>query len=228
MILAAHQPQFIPWLGYFDKMLHCDLFVLLDDVQFKKNEWQNRNKIWSREGGQWLTVPVLHVFPSEIRAVKINNTAAWKHKHVATLTQTYSHAAAFERSWEPWRKMYDQERASMLEINLYSIEELRKALGVTTPLKLSSGLGVEGRSTERLVALCRKAGADTYLAGAGGKDYMDMKLFEAAGIKVAFQDYPHPVYSQFGGSSVSHLSALDAVFHHGADAAKILRSTRGT
>lgn len=226
MIVAAHQPQFIPWLGYFDKMLQCDLFVLLDDVQFKKNEWQNRNKIWSREGGQWLTVPVIHHFPSEIREVSINNTSAWKHKHAATLRQTYAHARFFDNVWPVWQKMYDADRTTLLDINLYSIDRLREALEVKTPMRLSSELGVEGRSTERLVNLCGKLGADTYLAGAGGKDYMDMALFEKAGIKVSFQDYPHPVYAQFDEVFVSHLSALDVVFHHGPAAPQVLRSSR--
>ncbi len=224
MILAAHQPQFLPWLGYFDKMLHCDLFVLLDDVQYKKNEWQNRNRIWSREGGQWLTVPVLHEFPCEIRAVKINDTTQWKHKHVATLTQTYSHAKSFSRHWEPWKKMYDADLGTLLEVNLFTINEIRKSLEIATPMKLSSEMKVEGRSTERLVNLCKAAGADTYLAGAGGRDYMDMGLFEKAGIKVIFQQYAHPVYSQFDAGFVPSLSAVDLIWHHGADAPRIMRS----
>jgi hypothetical protein len=218
MILAAHQPQFLPWLGYFDKMARADAFVLLDDVQFKKNEWQNRNKIWSREGGHWLTVPVVHGHLDEIRAVKLDETSAWRKKHLATLEQTYSRAKHFKAGWEPWRLMYEAPRESLLDINLYSIERVRDALGIKTPMPLSSTLAVEGKSTERLVNLCRKLGADTYLAGAGGRDYMDTSLFDKAGIKVAFQEYRHPVYEQFGGPFVSHLAAIDLLFHLGPDA----------
>jgi len=226
MILAAHQPQFMPWLGYFEKMLSSDVFVLLDDVQFKKNEWQNRNRVWSREGPQWLTVPVLHEFPSEIRGVRINETTHWRHKHVQTLTQTYAKAACFPEQWEPFRRLYEQKGQCLLELNLATIEALRRILDVSTPLKLSSELGVDGKSTERLVNLCRKLGAGVYLAGAGGKDYMDMALFEGAGIEVRFQEYAHPVYSQFDGPFVSHLSAFDLICHHGRESSKIMRSTR--
>jgi hypothetical protein len=223
MILAAHQPQFLPWLGYFDKMARADAFVLLDDVQFKKNEWQNRNKIWSREGGHWLTVPVVHGHLDEIRAVKLDNTSAWRKKHAATLQQTYSRAKHFKEGWELWRPMYETRAETLLEMNLYSIERVREALAIKTPMPLSSTLGVEGKATERLVNLCRKLGADTYLAGAGGHDYMDLPLFEAAGVKVIFQDYKHPVYEQFGGPFVSHLAAIDLLLHLGPEAARIFR-----
>jgi hypothetical protein len=224
MILAAHQPQFMPWLGYFEKMASADVFVLLDDVQFKKNEWQNRNRIWSRQGPQWLTVPVLHEFPCEIRNVRLNETTSWRYKHVQTITQVYGKARRFAEVWQPWEKLYETKPMTLCEINLRSIELLSAPLGVATKTVLSSTLGVEGKSTERLVNLCRKLGADEYLAGAGGHDYMDLSLFEKAGIKVSFQDYKHPVYEQFGGEFVSHLSAFDLICHYGGEAAKIMRS----
>jgi len=222
MILAAHQPQFMPWLGYLHKMARCDVFVLLDDVQFKKNEFQNRNKIWSAEGGRWLTVPVLHKFPQDIREVRVNNEPNWRDKERKTLAQTYSRAAHFKDSWGPWDKMYSMGWDSLLDINLYTIEELRRAFGVRTPMKLSSGLGAEGRATERLVNICRKEGADAYLSGAGGRDYLETGLFEKAGIRLFFQEFKHPVYPQFGGEFVPHLSALDAVFHLGPKAPELL------
>lgn len=224
MILAAHQPQFIPWLGYFEKMLRADVFVILDDVQFKKNEWQNRNKIWSREGGQWLTVPVLHDFGQEIREVKINETAAWRDKQLKTLKQTYGKAKHFEACNGPWEAMYGRTWETLGELNLHTLNEIRKVLKIETRMPLSSTLGVEGKSTERLVNLCKKLGADVYLAGAGGQDYMDMSLFDRAGIKVGFQDFHHPVYPQFNGQFLSHLTALDMIFHCGAEAAAMLRA----
>ena len=222
MILAAHQPQFLPWLGYFDKMRRADVFVLLDDVQFKKNEWQNRNSIWSRQGPQWLTVPCLQQFPQEVRAVEINNTVAWRLKQERTLKQTYAKARHFERYWKPWQDMYARFWDRLLDLNLYTIETLAAALGVTTRRELSSALGVEGNATARLVEICRKLGADVYLAGSGGRAYMELELFERAGIKVVFQDYVHPQYPQFSGPFLPNLSAIDLLFHCGSEAAKIL------
>lgn len=221
MILAAHQPQFMPWLGYFDKMRRCDVFILLDDVQFKKNEWQNRNRVWSPEGWKWLTVPVLQHFPQGINTVRINNSVSWRDKHLKTLSQSYRAGAHYGEFSGAIEEMYSREWDSLCEINLHSIEMLRKALGVGTRIELSSKADSGGRSTLRLVKLCREFGADTYLAGAGGKDYMDMDLFKQAGIKVVFQEYSHPVYPQPGKTFIPGLSALDIIFNCGSEAAGI-------
>ena len=90
MIVTIHQPQFMPWIGYFDKMEQADVFVYLDNAQFKKNEWQNRNRLKTAQGWQWLTVPVLHRFPQSIREVGINDEVDWKSKHLNALTTNYS------------------------------------------------------------------------------------------------------------------------------------------
>ncbi|MFH1618387.1 MAG: WbqC family protein [bacterium] len=256
MILAAHQPQFMPWLGYFAKMLQCDVFLVLDDVQFKKNEWQNRNKVMSSSGPQWLTVPVLHKFPQNINGTAVNNTVPWKHKHLKTLGQTYSRAAGFPAAWERIEKLYAAEYEKLSEINAASMEMLRGMLDIGIKMEFSSACGIEGRkapapvlpargpeqarsetevcgtpvagrASERLVNLCRRFGADTYLAGAGGRDYMDPGIFEKAGIKVVFQEFRHPVYRQYGTEFISNLSAVDLIFHAGREAGNILRRALG-
>ncbi len=96
MIVSVHQPQYLPWLGYFDKIERSDIFVFLDNVQFKKNEWQNRNKIKTSEGWQWLSVPVIHKFMQKISEVKINNTVWWGKKHLNALVTNYSKAPFFK------------------------------------------------------------------------------------------------------------------------------------
>lgn len=221
MILAAHQPQFCPWLGYFDKMRRADVFVFLDDVQFKKNEWQNRNRIKTQNGPAWLTVPVLHNFGQDIRQVRVNNTIDWNKKSQATLKQSYARAKAFSEAADFIEKLLGQPWELLVDINLYSVRWLAERLKVGTETKLSSELGVPGHSTERLVNLCKALGAGTYLAGAGGRDYMDMDLFKKAGIEVQFQDYAHPVYPQLHGEFVPNLSALDLILNVGDDGASI-------
>jgi len=223
MILSAHQPQFMPWPGYFAKMLQCDLFVVLDDVQYKKNEWQNRNRIWSRDGGQWLTAPVLHKFPQNINETLLNGTVNWRDKHLKTLEQVYSRTPGFAAVWSGVKKLYAADHKDLSGINFASMEMLRALLAVRTKMEFSSANPVEGTASLRLVNLCRKFGADTYLAGAGGRDYMDLRLFEKAGIKVLFQDFVCPVYAQPGGGFIPNLSALDLAFNAGEDAADILK-----
>jgi len=215
MILAAHQPQFMPWLGYFDKMLRSDVFVLLDNVQFKKNEWQNRNRVLMNGAPSWLTVPVLHHFPQNINEVEVNSAGDWKSKHLKTLAQCYGRTPFFEETYSLAQGVYAPEWKLLSPLNLASLEMLKAALEIKTRLVLSSTLALEGAATARLVDLCLKMGADTYLAGAGGHDYMDLSLFEKAGIKVIFQEYKHPQYAQGGGAFVPYLSALDLLFHCG-------------
>src|SRR5208282_2668410 len=168
MVLAAHQPQFCPWLGYFDKMRRADLFVLLDDVQYKKNEWQNRNRIKTQNGPAWFTVPVTYHFGQEIREVRINNASEWQKKSKSTLLQSYAHAKAMPQVAAFLEEIFGRQWELLVDINLYTIRWLAEHLQVRTETKLSSELKVPGHSTERLVALCRALGADTYLAGAGG------------------------------------------------------------
>ncbi len=221
MILAAHQPQFMPWLGYFDKMRASDVFVLLDSVQYKKNEWQNRNKILTPQGPRWLTVPVVHEFGEKITEVRINDEAAWKPKHLKTLAQSYSKADFFSSLMPELEKFYGVDYCHLSEIAIASVRFLAGRLRLVKQCPLLSENPVEGSATQRLVSLCRRFQADTYLAGSGGKDYMDMPLFEKAGIRVVFQEYKHPSYNQFSRDFTPCLSALDLMFHAGDKAFEI-------
>jgi len=221
MIIAIHQPQFCPWLGYFDKMRRADLFVILDDVQFEKNNWQNRNRIKTAKGAAWFTVPVSFHFGQTIREVKVNHLTDWQKKYRMTVTQSYARTPGLPGASEFLDRLFGERWESLLALNLYTIEWLGKRLGVTTPMRMSSELRPEGQSTERLVDLCRKLGADTYLAGAGGRKYMDPALFEQAGIRVEVQNYIHPVYRQPHGAFLPQLSALDLVLNMGDQAAGV-------
>lgn len=227
MIVAIHQPQFMPWLGYFDKMDRADCFVLLDNVQFKKNEWQNRNRIKTAQGPMWLTVPVTYRFPARILEVEVNPQVNWRHKHLQALRTNYSRAPYWERLSPFLEEFYERDWEDLASVNRASIEWLREELGIGTPLRIASRMeGLSQEPTQRLVDICRTVGADTYLAGAGGRDYMDMEDFERAGIEVIFQEYAHPSYAQLFGDFVSHLAALDLVLNCGTESGSILRSGR--
>lgn len=226
MIVAIHQPQFMPWLGYFDKMDQVDCFVLLDQVQFKKNEWQNRNRIKTVQGPMWLTVPVTHRFPASLLEVKVNRAVNWRHKHLQALRTNYSRAEGWERARPELEALYAGDPEGLVEANRASIDWLRLQLGVVTPMRLASEMILSDEPTRRLVDVCRAVGADTYLAGADGRRYMDLEAFSAAGISVVFQEYEHPEYPQLFGSFVSHLSALDLVLNCGVRSGEILRRGR--
>ena len=226
MLVAIHQPQFLPWLGYLDKIDRADLFVVLDCVQFKKNEWQNRNRIRTAEGWQWLTVPVLHRFGQRIMEVRINEQEDWRAKHLRTVDLAYARAPYRDRYLDGWRQVY-RTRTSMLgEFNVAMLRWLLEAYGIRTPLRLSSEMTLREEPTDRLIDICRAVGADRYLAGAGARDYMDMDRFREAGLALEIQAFEHPVHPQCHAPFVPGMAAIDLLFTTGDDALKHLRSTR--
>ncbi len=228
MRVAIHQPQYLPWIGYFDKMDQVEVFVLLDTVQFKKNEWQNRNRIKTASGWQYLTVPVLHRFPQRISDVVINTRVPWRRKHLQALISNYAHAPFFDVHRPFFEAVYSREWTRLLDLNLTILSYLVEALKIQTKLVLASSLDLEEpeEKTARLVAICRALGATTYLSGVGGKGYLDLKLFEAAGIRVRFQAFATPSYPQRFGPFVPNLSVVDLLFNVGGRSLDLIRQGR--
>ena len=228
MICAVHQPQTFPWLGYFAKIIQSDHFVILDNVQFKKNEWQNRNKIRTQNGWQWLTVPVLHHFGQLINEVKLNNTSNWRHKHLQALLTSYRKAPYFKQYFPELEELYHKNWQLLIDFNLTGIRWLLKVLNINTPITLASemkeipqiiNLGAE----ERLIRITKALKADTYLSGAGGQEYLDQGLFPANQVKLIFQQFEHPVYHQLQSEFISHLSVLDLLFNEGPRSVQIIQ-----
>ncbi|HIG53911.1 MAG TPA: hypothetical protein EYG11_20125 [Candidatus Latescibacteria bacterium] len=226
MIVAIHQPQFMPWLGYFDKMDQADCFVLLDNVQYKKNEWQNRNRIKGPQGPQWLTVPVQFKFPALITEVGINGSDPWRRKQLQALKTNYAKAPYWPLYEGFIAQFYGREWGELAAVNKASVEWLRGALGIDTPLRIASEMKLNEEPTQRLIDICKAVGADAYLAGVDGKKYMDLDRFAAAGLRIVVQEYEHPTYPQLYGEFASHLSALDLLHNCGPESGEILRSGR--
>jgi hypothetical protein len=224
LIVAVHQPQYLPWLGYFDKMRRADVFCFLNDVQFKKNEWQNRNRIKTAQNWQWVTVPVQYHFPEKINEVHINNTVDWRRKHLQAQATNYSRAPYFKTYMPILEDTYSKEWELISELNVHLVECLRGALNLDEKSTvLSSNLALREEPTDRLIDICRVLGADTYLAGQGGADYMDLQRFDENGIQVIVQEFQHPVYPQLFDGFQSHLSILDLLFNCGPQSMDIIR-----
>ncbi len=231
MIVTIHQPQYMPWLGYFDKMEIADHFILLDSVQFKKNEWQNRNRIKTAQGAQgaqWLTVPVSYNFPARIDEVDANTNVNWRHKQWQALMTNYGRASDWSQSHESLQQVVESPMEKLVDINVASIEWMRQRLGITTPMTRSSQSQVSDDPTQRLIDLCLQHEATTYLSGPDGAKYLDVSRFTDQGVEVIFHEYEHPEYEQLFGDFVSHLSCLDLVLNHGTASADIMRRGRRT
>ena len=227
MKVAIHQPQYLPWLGYFDKMDQSDVFVLLDDVQYKKNEWQNRNKIRNAEAWQWLTVPVLHEFGQRIYEIKIDNKRDWRDKHLKSIEQNYSQAPHFNKNFSFCKEVLGRKWEYLVELNIDFTQQLKQILGINTDIVRSSTLGIKTDKTERLVDICKHLQADIYLSGPGGKDYLDVEKFKENGIKLEFQDYTHPEYKQAYEGFHSNMSVIDLLFCCGEKSLDIIKEGRG-
>jgi hypothetical protein len=226
MIVAVHQPQYLPWLGYFDKINRADIFVLLDNVQFKKNEWQNRNRIKTANGRQWLTVPVMYKYPQLINEVEINNKDKWQHRQRQAIISNYKKAPYWSLLEEFFEEIFSSKWQYISQLNIHVVKRLAELLGITTPIHIVSELGEFPEDPdERLIALTRHFNADTYLAGGGGKGYMNMEKYAERGIEVIFQEYKHPVYNQLFGDFKPFMSVVDLIYNHGEKSLEILMAS---
>jgi len=215
-VVAIHQPQYLPWLGYFDKIYRCDVFCLLDTVQYKKNEFQNRNRIKTTDGWQWLTVPVTYRFPQRIEEVGVNQTVDWQRKHLQALKTNYSKAPFFEIYFGRFEELYQHSYEFLVQVNVACIKSLMKLLGLERKLVLASSLPVETEDpTLRLVEICKKLGGDFYLSGRDGANYMDIDMFAGHQIDILFQDFQHPQYPQCFGPFEPNMSVVDLLFNCG-------------
>lgn len=188
-IVTIHQPEAFPWLGYFQKMIMADTYVLLDDAQFEKNNWQNRNKMLFANGKEdYITIPVSFKYGDLIKDVQIVDDH-WKRKLLARITQDYKKSEGYDMVMEILNKIVDIQSLYLMDYTTNFIYEIRKLLHISNEIKFSSELGLTSKSTQRLVDICKAFGAKTYIAGAGGKNYLDESLF--GDINVIYQDY-HP------------------------------------
>lgn len=200
MIVSIHQPAYLPWLGYFDKIRRADTFVFLDNVQFQKSSFQNRNRIRTKDGWIWLTVPVEtkgRLYETPLRDIPINNRIGWRKKHVAALRTNYAKAPYGDRMLERTAPFLARDWNFLADLCFEMLIDHLDALKISTKVAKASDMGDFSQSkSELILEICRRLGATRYLSGLLGRDYLDEASFAAAGIEVIYQDYAHPTYRQ--------------------------------
>jgi hypothetical protein len=214
-VAAIHQPNFLPWLGFFQKMASTDVFILLDNVPYSKNSYQNRVKIKSAQGEQWLTVPVLTKGRSGQLTceVLINNAIGWQKKHLAALRTNYQRASAFEQVLTWLEPLYSETYTKLAIFNRALIEAVVHQLKLPVRLVNASSLTSDGSGAGLLLQLVQAVGCAVYLSGPSGRDYLDTSIFRRAGVEVRFQQFQHPVYPQLYGDFIPGLSILDLLMN---------------
>ncbi|MDI6736711.1 MAG: WbqC family protein [bacterium] len=227
MKIAIHQPEHLPWLGFWDKIYKCDIFVLLDNTQFRKNYFQNRNRIRTVNGWTWLTVPVFTKDKSVqlINEVEINNVTdvKWQKKHWKTIEQNYQKTPYFNKYKDIFSEFYVKNWTKLVNLNISIIYAIKEILGIKTEVVIGSSLDVTGERSDLLLDICKKLGATTYLSGRFGKDYLEIEKFKKENIKVVFQEFNHPVYNQVVKPFIPEMSIIDLIFNEGTKSLTILQ-----
>jgi hypothetical protein len=230
MIVGAHQPSFLPWLGYLDKLAKSDVFVVMDDLQYEAQNFINRNRLKLNNGPHWMVVPLLAAEQTALICDRrIDNSGRggrhhWQHRIWRTIEVHYGSAPHFEAYAPELEDVFARRWDSLLELDLHMLDLARRWLAIKTPIIRASSLGLKGAKTERILDMCKKLNAGVYLSGRGGSaGYLDTDLLAASGVSTLWQQFQHPTYPQRYGGFVSHLGFLDLVLNTGPEAAAVFQ-----
>lgn len=224
-IVACHQPNFLPWMGYFAKMFHSDIFILLDDAQFtqghNKHNWTTRVQILTSSGPLWLSVPVKRSGKGKqlIRDVQINTSdTRWLRKILQTIEQNYIKTPYFQKYYPELEDIIERSYTNIAELNFQLIEWFVKQLEMKTKIYLSSDYSVSTSSNQRLIDLTTAVGGNIYLSGDGADEYQLEEEFRKNGIELQKMEFKHPIYSQHKRTDfIPGISIIDAIFNIGAE-----------
>ncbi|MDR1992624.1 MAG: WbqC family protein [Nitrososphaerota archaeon] len=222
MIIFVHQPEYIPWLGFFDKLARCDTFVIYDDAQYQHGGFHNRNRIRTLLGWEWLTAPISHGHPQTIKDVKISGTQ-WKNKQLNQITSNYRQTPYFNEYFPIFKDVITFNHELLVNLNLHFIKTVAGLLDIKVKMVRSSEFPYGGtEKNDKLVSMCKFFGADVYLSGSGGKNYIDESRFTVANIALQWHNYFHPRYTQVFEGFQPNMSIIDLLFNEGHRAKEIL------
>jgi len=211
VILSAHQPAYLPWLGYFEKIASADIFIYLDTVQFEKNSYINRNKIKTPQGPLWLTIPVKSKgnINSNLLKTEIEEKIPWRKKHIKSIKMNYSKALRYQERFSKIEEIVMKEESNLTEYCFQQLVFWIDELNIKTKVYRLSEIPIFSKKSELIFDLCKHYNAKYYLSGALGKNYLNKYDFIKAGITVNYQDFKPKVYPQLWGKFVPFLSIVD-------------------
>lgn len=227
MKAVIHQPNYFPYSGFFHKLSLADIFVMMDNTQYDK-KFTNRNRIIVPNGWIWITVPIKKeqkLFPN--RLVEINNELDWRVIHWEKIHRSYTNAEFFHLYKEYFESLFKKEWNFLFELNFETLRQIIDWLGLKIEIIKESDLNIDGASTERLINICKAVGADTYVSGIGGKNYIDEKSFSKNKVNLEYQEFVHPKYSQhFSDSFIPDLSIIDLLANVGPKSLSLLKGKK--
>lgn len=225
-IISIHQPGYLPWLGFFKKIMYSDVFVFLDDAKFVKRQWHNRNQIRTGNGSTFLTVPIIAHSGENINDVKISYDEKWNVNHRKTILYSYNKTLFFEDYWNFFDELYNKKIETLLELNMKIIDFFIKELKIKTKTIFSSELGINKKKSDLNLEICKTLNADVYLSGIQGKNYLIEDDFKKNEIEVRFQNFQHPIYQQHYQPFIPNMAFIDLLFNEGKNSLEILQNSK--
>jgi hypothetical protein len=226
--VCIHQPDFAPYLGFFDRLLDTDIFILLDDAQFIHDGWTHRDRIKTPRGEVWVTLPIDRNDKFKpIRDIRLATPAeVWQKKVVNLLSENYRKAEHFKPIITELADTFQAHAVNLVDLNLAVLDMAYRIFDLSPVTRFASEFSLSTTRNQRLIDLVKAVGGTKYLSGTGALSYLDFDLFKQNGIEVVVQDFKHPSYPQLHGDFAPYLSCLDVFFNCGADSARVLRSCR--
>ena len=225
-IVSIDQPGYLPWLGFFKKIMYSDIFVFLDDVKFVKRQFMNRNQIRTKNYTVFLTVPIIKNSGYNINEVKISYDEKWNINHKKNIFYNYNKSQFFEEYWGFFEEIYSKKIKNLLELNLEIINFFIKELELKTKIIFSSELGTTEKKSNLNLEICKSLNAGSYLSGNHGKHYLIEKDFQKNGIKVEYQNFQYPEYTQVYKPFIPNMAFIDLLFNEGKNSKKILQDSK--
>ena len=226
-VVAIHQPEYLPWLGFFKKMMNVELFVFLDDVQFRKKGWQNRNRIRINDGTTLLSIPVhTHSYP-KINEVTIDNEKNWSIRHKKSILYNYAKAPYFDEIKDFIESIFEKKFQYLVDLNTEIIKFIMNELEIKSKIVFSSELEISKKGSDRVLDICKAVDADHYITGTfWAESNLRVEEFKKSNIDVEFQKFQHPIYKQIHGEFIPEMSIIDLLFNEGRkEAKKILQNS---
>ncbi|MBU4400135.1 MAG: WbqC family protein [Planctomycetes bacterium] len=221
-----HQPNFLPWMGFFYKIAKADLFINCDVLDYSKGSYTQRVKIKTMAGPKWLSLPIVHTgtVGEPINKVICGGWPDWRDRIVNAFRGNYSRAKHFQPYCDQLAGVIASANENVAEFNTVLIQHFFETLQIKTPMVMSSSLSLPpcDNPTDWIIAVCKSVGADTFLSGFGGAKYQDQGAYEQAGIKLVYTDFKHPSYPQLFGEFVPGLSAMDLLLNCGPHSQTVL------
>ena len=211
MKISAHQPAYLPWLGYLDKIKSCDVFVYMDSVQFQKNSFINRNLIKTANGPIWLTIPVKQKghMSSTMLELQLDNSKLWNRKHLSAIEMNYRKAKRFEEIFPKLEKLYQTQYDLLIDLCWDHLQFWLNELDIKTKIVKLSSMNLTSYKSDLVLDMCKHLHATHYFSGARGIDYLNEESFQKENIVIEYQAYQHVVYPQLYGEFVPNLGVVD-------------------